>query len=199
MTNAPIIIVIGTVGSGKGTQVALISKEYDIPSVSAGDLFRNEAAKPTELGKRVDKILRSGGLMTIDLWKEVVGAYIDHTNFSKGYILDGVLRSLEQVAAFNALIKEKQLPEPWALEIRLDEDIAMERLMKRGRQDTDSVEATKARLEWSRTQTQPVIDQFRELGRLVSVDGDQTIEKVHADIIEELIKAKVLSETDETH
>lgn len=194
MTTAqPVIHVLGTVGSGKGTQVALLSTRYHLPSVSAGDLFRQAAAPSTVTGRRVTAILMSGALMPIELWNEVVRSYLADADFSRGYLLDGVVRSPEQVERFTALIAERRLPEPWVLAIEISEELAFERLRKRGRLDTDSEAATRVRLAWSREQTSLVIRFYADRDRVVTVNGDQSIEAVHREIVMKLRAVGLLS------
>lgn len=189
----PIIIVVGPQGSGKGTQVDMLSKTYGIPSVGAGDLLRQAAAEPTEVGQKVKALIDNGHLVTIDLWQAVVGAALDKAELSKGYILEGVVRTLEQVKVFESLLMSRHLAEPWVLSIELVDDIAVERLLKRGRND-DTEQMIRTRLDWSRTEVQPVIEYYRPLGRLVTVNGDQSIEAVHAEIIAKLVAAGALPE-----
>ena len=183
--SGPLIIVLGPQGSGKGTQAQLLSERCHIPNVSAGDLLREAATKPTDLGRAVAALLRAGQLVTIDQWEAVVRSYLNEHDLSAGYLLDGVVRSLEQVSRFDELLTKKQLSQPWILFINLDDAVATERLLKRNRDD-DTASQIRERLAWSRTQVEPVIDHYRSLGRVVEVNGDQTIEQVHAEIIDGL-------------
>ena len=192
MTNGPILIVLGPQGSGKGTQVELLSKQFNIPSVSAGELLRSTIAKQSELGKKIGALLDQGILVTIDLWEKVIGEYIDQADLSNGYILEGVLRTLEQVERFNQILDARHLEQPWVLEIKLDDETATKRLLLRGRHD-DTEAAIRTRLEWSRNEVQPVIDYYKQKDQLVSVDGNQSIEQVHADIVAGLKQAGVLN------
>jgi adenylate kinase len=189
----PIIHVLGTVGSGKGTQVALLADRYQIPAVAAGDLFRQAAAQPTPAGQRVTAILQSGALMPIERWNDVVRSYLENADFSRGYLLDGVVRTLEQLGQFSAFVTKRHLPEPWALAIELSDELALERLRQRSRPDTDSEAAIRVRLAWSRDQTQRVIRFYADRGRVVTVNGDQSINAVHRDIVAKLSAVGLLS------
>ncbi len=188
---APIIIVIGPQGSGKGTQAALIARDYDMSSITAGDLFRNVAQENSDLGRRAKAVLDAGGLMPIDLWEAVVGSYLKRVDLTRGYLLDGVIRSMEQVDRFDQIVAAQSLSEPFVLSITLDEAVAIKRLLKRGRHD-DTPEQIRVRLAWSQQEVQPVIDHFRKLGRLVEVDGDDTIDVVHQKIVVALTKVNAL-------
>jgi len=192
-SNGPIIIVLGPQGAGKGTQVALLTEQFGIPAVAAGDLFRTAAAQDTEIGRRAKAVLDAGGLMSIDLWEPVVGAYLDTLDLSRGYFLDGLLRSVEQIESFNRILAKRQLAAPFVLSIVLDDATATERLLARGRAD-DTPEQIRARLAWSRTQMQPVIEYFRSAGRLIEVDGKHSIDEVHNLAVAGLIAAKALPE-----
>lgn len=181
--SGPIIHVLGTVGSGKGTQVAKLTKQFGIPAISAGDLFRQTAEQPTPFGRRVKAILVAGSLMTIDIWDEIIRTYLLSADFSKGYLLDGVVRTLEQVTHFEQILQEMNLQNPWVLAIDVPEAVAFERILKRGRADTDTEEATRKRLAWSREQTKAVIDYYLDQHRVISVDGNQPVEDVYRDIV----------------
>lgn len=178
----PIMLVLGPQGSGKGTQAARLSAEYGIPTVAAGDLLRAAVERGDELGQRVANLINNGILVTIDLWAAVVGAFLDQADLSKGYLLDGVVRTKEQVEAFSSILRARSLGEPWVLVIDLPDAIAVQRLLKRGRHD-DTEQAIRARLEWSRTQTEPVIEHYNALRRVVRVDGDQSKDDVYAQIV----------------
>ncbi len=198
-SSGPLILILGPQGSGKGTQIKLLGERYGLPSVSAGELLRT-TDPATELGRQVHELIDTGKLVTIDLWEAVVVDYLDHVDLSKGYLLDGVVRTLEQQTRLERLLVDRQLALPWVLSITLTDDIALARLMKRalieGRTD-DTEAAIRARLAWSRSEVQPVIDHYRSLGRVVEVNGDQSIERVHHDIVAGLATAGALPQ--ETH
>lgn len=189
----PIILVLGPQGSGKGTQAARLSEAYGIPTVAAGDLLRAAVERGDELGQRVAALLNNGILVTIDLWVAVVGAFLDQADLSRGYLLDGVVRTMEQVEQFTAILKERSLGEPWVLVIDLNDVVAIDRLLKRARHD-DTEEAIRSRLEWSRTQTEPVIAHYQQLGRVVRIHGDQSKDAVYADVVQALTQRGVLPE-----
>lgn len=203
MTDHPrsLILVLGPQGSGKGTQIALLREQCGLPAVSAGELLRQTDPR-TDLGRHVHALIDQGKLVTLDLWQAVVGDYLDHADLSQGYLLDGVVRTMEQEALFSPMLTDRQLPPASVLSITLDDGAAIERLLKRaaieGRAD-DTAAGIRQRLSLMRSVTQPVIDHYRSIGRCVEVNGHQTIEAVHADIVAGLTAAHLLPQGSDGH
>lgn len=187
----PMILVLGPQGSGKGTQVARLAAEYQLPSVSAGELLRAAAKESSALGRAIDARLKAGQLVTIDQWTAIVGAYLDRAELAHGYLIEGVVRTIEQVGRFDQLLAARSLTQPWVLSLTLPDDVAVERLVKRGRSD-DTEAAIRARLSWSRSEVEPVLEHYRQLGRLIEVNGDQPIDAVYADVVAGLTVAGAL-------
>jgi len=126
---------LGTQGSGKGTQVELLNKKMNLPVLTMGDVFRAEAKQPTKRGQKIKSILDEGDIVPAELWEPVLRNYLKDFNASDGALLDGVVRSPQQVTAFDQIRKELSLPEPYVVAISLSEEKAIPRLLKRGRHD----------------------------------------------------------------
>jgi adenylate kinase len=187
-----VLLFTGPSGSGKGTQANLLKKELgNVPIITMGDLFRALAAEPTELGQRVKAILSAGELVPIGVWQDVLDDHLAKTDVSHGAILDGVLRSMENARAFTNIRAKHKLAEPIVINLEVPHDISVERLLKRGRHD-DTKEMIEKRLAWSYAETRPVVDHFRREGRVIDINGDDTIEHVHEAIVAALIKRGIL-------
>jgi adenylate kinase len=91
-----ILILLGPPGAGKGTQAKLLSVELNVPHISTGDMFRDHAARGTELGKQVKAIMAAGGLVTDDITNAMVKERLSRPDVAKGFILDGYPRTVPQ-------------------------------------------------------------------------------------------------------
>lgn len=94
------IILLGAPGAGKGTQAQFISKEFNIPQISTGDMLRSAIKEGTELGKQAKSIMDAGGLVSDDLIINLVKERIAQDDCKNGCIFDGVPRTLPQAQAF---------------------------------------------------------------------------------------------------
>ena len=95
------LIFLGPPGAGKGTLAGLISKEYGIPQISTGDIFRDAIKRETELGKKVKEIVGRGDLVPDELTVILVKERLTQKDAQKGYILDGFPRTIPQAEALS--------------------------------------------------------------------------------------------------
>ncbi len=120
------LILMGPVGSGKGTQGAMISERYGIPQISTGEIFRTNIRNNTELGKIAKTYIDKGNLVPEELVNNLVADRIAQDDCKNGFILDGYPRNLNQAKAL-----EKLTDIDLALMIDLSEDKIIERLSSR--------------------------------------------------------------------
>ncbi len=97
------IILIGPPGAGKGTYARYFSKKYCIPHISTGDIFREEVAKGTELGKKIKEILDRGELVPDEIVIEIVKKRLQQPDTRNGFILDGFPRTIVQAKALDEI------------------------------------------------------------------------------------------------
>ena len=97
------LILLGAPGAGKGTQAENISKRYDIPGISTGDMIRAAVKSGSELGNKVKSIIESGALVSDDVVIALVKDRIAKDDCKNGFILDGFPRTIPQAEALDAL------------------------------------------------------------------------------------------------
>jgi adenylate kinase len=100
-----ILILLGPPGAGKGTQAKLLSDELRLPHISTGDMFRDHKARGTELGKKVQAIMDSGGLVTDDITNAMVKDRLSRPDVVAGCILDGYPRTTAQAEYLAGLLQ----------------------------------------------------------------------------------------------
>ena len=108
------ILLIGPQASGKGTQAETLSRKYNLPVFSTGNILRQQVAKGDDLGKQVAEIINKGQLVPDDLVNKIIAEKIA-ANRAQGYILDGYPRNLSQVnflASYPSLTDKSGLPLP---------------------------------------------------------------------------------------
>lgn len=126
------IILLGPPGAGKGTQAQFISKEFDIPQISTGDMLRAAIKEGSELGKQAQEIMNAGGLVSDDLIINLVKERIAKPDCANGCIFDGFPRTIPQAQALsdaNIVIDD-------VIEIRVPDDEIVSRLSGRRQHPT---------------------------------------------------------------
>ena len=99
------IIFFGPPGSGKGTYSTKLEPVLDIPHISTGDIFRAEISKQSDLGKKVERIVKTGGLVDDRTVMEIIKKRLMEKDCKKGFMFDGFPRTLEQTKEFEKIAK----------------------------------------------------------------------------------------------
>lgn len=187
-----ILILAGAPGSGKGTQSDLIVKKFNLTHLSTGDLLRNEVKNDTELGKIANQYISNGQLVPDELIINILKERLKELGTQcKGIILDGFPRTLTQAEALEAMMDERNTPTSIFVDVSVEEDELMKRLLLRsqnsGRSD-DNEDTIKKRLQVYHNQTKPVSSYYRKLGKYVSIDGIGKIDDIFKRISQEIDK-----------
>ena len=210
------ILLMGPPGAGKGTQAANLVKEFDIPHISTGDMFRAAVKEGTELGKQAKACMDAGKLVPDEVTIGIVKERLAKPDCKKGFILDGFPRTVEQADALTGILKDLGLSLSCVLNINVPAADLIERAVGRRicktcgatyhvkfnpprreavcdtcsgdlfQRADDSEETMKNRLSVYEAQTKPLIDYYEKAGVYREIDGRQGIDKVKADMIKVL-------------
>ena len=180
------LVLLGAPGSGKGTQAARLREHLQVPHISTGELLRAAVAAGTPLGKQAKAVMESGALVSDEIVLGMLEERLTAGDTGRGFILDGYPRNLAQANALDALLARLGQPVDLAVQLDVDADKLIDRLAGRaqaeGRAD-DSPEAVRNRLAVYNEATAPVVDFFRNSGRLACVDGVGGMDEVFQRIL----------------
>jgi adenylate kinase len=176
------IILIGIQGSGKSTQGIALSKKLGVPYLSTGHIFREMAKEKTPLGREIKLITNAGVLISDQKTLAIVSEYLDRPEYSKGYIIDGFPRTLNQVENFKNGIDK-------VFYIKISDKETLWRIF--GRQEVredETMLAIRRRIDLFHKFTEPVVEYYRHKGILVEINGEQSIEAITKEILTALGK-----------
>ena len=176
------IVLFGKPGAGKGTQAEFLKSKYQLFHISTGDLFRHHISNKTDLGMLAQSYMNKGDLVpdqvTIDMLKEAV----DQNTEAKGFIFDGFPRTTQQAEALDEFLSEKSMSISATLALEADDDILIDRLIKRGktsgRADDQDEEKIRNRFDEYNNKTAPLRAFYEAQGKFHSVNGIGEIEEI---------------------
>ncbi|MEJ5259838.1 MAG: adenylate kinase [Anaerohalosphaeraceae bacterium] len=202
------LILLGPPGAGKGTQCKRIAEKYGLAHLSSGDILRAERAAGTELGRKAQSYMDSGGLVPDDLIIDMMIGAIKKTG-SKGYVLDGFPRTVVQAEGLDAALKKAGETIDAIVSLEVPDEAILDRMTGRrscpkcgavyhivnlkpkvdGQCDKgcgplvqrkdDSPEVVSNRLKTYHEQTAAVLGYYRRTqSRIIVIDADQPIDKV---------------------
>lgn len=182
------LILVGIQGSGKGTQGKILREKFGYQIFETGGELRRMAQDESELGQKVKSIIERGDLVPNEIIMEIVEHFLSELTGDTPVIFDGIPRSEPQRQSLEALI-EKHGRKFNVLEIKLSDEESLKRLLdraeKEGRAD-DTPEVIAKRIQNFYTHTEPLLNIWREAGRVIAVDGDQAVEGVTESILSRL-------------
>ncbi|MET0885861.1 MAG: adenylate kinase [Mycetocola sp.] len=175
------LLIVGPPGAGKGTQAAVLADALGIPAISTGDIFRANIKQGTELGRKVQEIVSSGGYVPDSLTNAIVQDRLHQADAVDGFLLDGYPRTADQVAELDRILAETGSELDAVVQLVADPEEVVTRLLKRaaeqGRAD-DTEEVIRHRQDVYHEQTEPVIAAYKDRGIVVEVDGLGAVEEV---------------------
>ena len=205
-----ILILLGPPGAGKGTQAKLLARDLGVPHISTGDMFRDHKARGTELGKKVDAIMASGGLVPDDVTNDMVKDRLSRPDVARGFILDGYPRTAAQAAYLDQLLVSMGRKLDRAVSYEIAQELLVDRMSGRRscpkcgtvyhvtanpprqaglcdregealvQRDDDKAETVARRLREYEAKTEPLKRYYQERGSLSEVAGTGTPDAVLA-------------------
>ena len=203
------LILLGAPGAGKGTQAAILAKELSIPTISTGNILRAAVASGSELGKQAKVCMESGALVSDEIIIGIIRDRLAEPDCAKGYILDGVPRTIGQAEA----LEENGIKFDHVVSMEISDETIMERMGGRRvcpkcgatyhivavppkkdgicdecgselitRKD-DAPETVKSRLAVYHKETEPLKEFYRSRGVLVPVEDQGSVEATSAAIL----------------
>ena len=210
---ATFIVLLGPPGVGKGTQAKILSEKTGLAHISSGDLFRENLKNQTELGKLAQTYMTKGELVPDDVTIAMVRDRLRLPDAAAGAILDGFPRTPAQADALESMLQEFKGHVDAVPFVTAAEDVLIERLGGRWtcranghifneksnppkndkvcdydgselyQRDDDKAETVKRRIEVYFDQTSPLISYYRDHGKLIEIDGTQSIDQVTQDLL----------------
>jgi adenylate kinase len=213
------VVLMGGPGAGKGTQARRLESELGLPQVATGDLFRQHIKNETRLGKLAQGYMDGGDLVPDEVTVSMVRERLSKPDCAKGALLDGFPRTIAQAQALDEILAKMGADIGVVPFIRVASDVLLQRLAGRWtctdcghvyhslfsppqaagicdidgsvlyQREDDTEETQKRRIGVYFEQTEPLLDYYRQRGKLVEVNGEQSIEEVQSDLVATVRKA----------
>jgi adenylate kinase len=206
------LILFGPPGVGKGTQAKLLAENFSVVHISTGDMLRTAVAAGTPLGKQVKSNMDAGRLVPDDVVIALVREILTTPEAARGFILDGFPRTLPQAKALSALFADLKIRRYHVVNFKVDDEEIIRRLdcrllcPKEGKifsTETDAVEkggvcpscganliqreddkpnTVRERLRVFHANTEAVLEYYKGLGVVLTIDGTGTVDVVNREI-----------------
>jgi adenylate kinase len=169
------LILFGKPGSGKGTQAEFVKNKYDLIHISTGDVFRYNISKKTDLGLLAKSYMEKGDLVPDNVTIKMLEAEVNKSPNANGFIFDGFPRTTLQAEILDEFLLSNELSITMTIALEVDENILIERLIKRGKdsgrvddQDRSKIEN---RFDEYNKKTSILINYYKSQNKFFQIDG----------------------------
>ena len=181
------LVLFGPPGAGKGTQSKILTTERGLPQLSTGDMLRAAIAARTPLGLSSKALMDKGELVPDETVIGIIAERFDQPDCKNGAVFDGFPRTIPQAQALDKMLAERGHKIDLVLELKVDDAMLLSRVEARIKaggvlRSDDTPETLAHRLEVYYKNTAPLIDYYRQQGKLKAVDGMAPVEIVTAQI-----------------
>lgn len=204
------IILLGAPGAGKGTNAKRITKEFNIPHISTGDMFREAIKNHTKLGEEASSYMQKGLLVPDSITIGLVRERLSKDDCKNGFLLDGFPRNVSQAEALSEIGKDLNRPINYVIDINVPESVLKDRICGRRvckvcgapyhitnmkskvdgvcdlcggeliQRKDDNEEALKVRLSEYHKQTEPLVEYYSKV--LHTIDGTKNLDDLLVEI-----------------
>ena len=209
---ATFIVLLGPPGVGKGTQAKILADAKKLAHISSGDLFRENIKNQTELGNHAKSYIDKGQLVPDNVTISMIRDRLDRPDCERGAILDGFPRTPVQAVALETMLAELNGEVNTVPYITAPESVVVGRISGRWtcrlnghiyhnmfnppkqvgvcdidgselyQREDDKVETVTIRIRVYLEQTIPLVEYYRKSGKLIEIDGAQSVEQVSNDL-----------------
>jgi len=206
------LILLGPPGAGKGTQAKLLAEKFNIQQISTGDILRQAVKNKTKMGLKAKSYMDQGKLVPDNVVIGIMKDRLDNADCSKGFILDGFPRTIQQAESLSQALKQMEIDIDYLIDIEIDFNYLIQRLTgrwtcrecgegyhkmsnppkKKGvcdkcdgelyQRDDDKEETIQKRFEVYRKETEPLKDYYQKNGKLNAIKGDGGIQEIFSRI-----------------
>src|ERR1700754_5180462 len=169
------IVLFGPPGAGKGTQAKVLMETRGLPQLSTGDMLKAAIAAGTELGRKVEKTLAMGDLVSDEVVIGIIAERYDEADCAKGAVFDGFPRTIPQAEALDAMLAKRGKKVELVREFRVDDKELLKRVEQRIKEggvmrSDDTPETLQHRLGVYYKNTAPLLDFYGKQGKVVTID-----------------------------
>jgi adenylate kinase len=169
------LVLLGPPAAGKGTQAGRMTDRFGGVHIDTGDILRANAERGTELGRKARTYMERGDLVPDEVVIDMVLERVGESDCAAGFVLDGFPRTVPQAEALDRRLGELDRPLDATVGLEVEEAELRRRLAERAREqdrsDDEDEQAVRQRLELFASETEPLLDYYRQRGLLVRVDA----------------------------
>ena len=178
-----VVFVLGGPGAGKGTQCSLIVQNYGYVHLSAGDLLREERNSGSELADMINNFIKEGKIVPAEITVGLLKTAMEKSGSSK-FLVDGFPRDMDNLKCWQTQMNDFAVVK-FLLFLDCPQNIMLDRLLERGKSSgriDDNEESIRKRFRVYEDSTRPIINYFKSIDKVRTVDSNRSLEEVFADV-----------------